>query len=207
MNNSTSNSGTSASPKRKISVLVITTIGVLIALDIVLSRLVSIQTPITRITVNFIARAVCGFIFGPIWSMLSAGIADALGAFLLSPYPFFIGYTITAVFLGAMYGVFLHKKITIPRILLVTLVNTVVGTLLLNTLWVTVQQCDASFMSADFIDYYKTYLITRLPQAGINSALQIVIMIATMHPLSLLKSRFYPAWIPGAKAATIKKEA
>ena len=191
---------TKKSFRSRFNVRTIATLGVLIALDLVLSRFASISTPITRITVNFIARAVCGFIFGPIEALLAAGVADALGAVIFYGGDFFIGFTITAMFLGAMYGLFLNKKITIPRILLVTLVNTVVGSGLLNTFFVAIKYQVMSgkleFMSADFMSYFLNYMYTRLPQFGINAALQIVLLIALAKPLTMIKAKFYPELMP-----------
>lgn len=52
--------------------------GLLIALKVILTRFLSIQTPIVRIGFGFLPIAVAGIMFGPIFAGIAA-IADILG--------------------------------------------------------------------------------------------------------------------------------
>ena len=53
-------------------------------------------------------------------------------------FAYFPGFTITAAIVGLIYGLFLSKKQTMPRILGAVLATEIIGSLLLNTLWISV---------------------------------------------------------------------
>ena len=53
--------------KNSFDVTKVTRIGLLIAVEIVLSRLLSISTPITKIGFAFIPLSIIGMLYGPIW--------------------------------------------------------------------------------------------------------------------------------------------
>ncbi len=100
--------------KKEIRYLVMA--ALFVALDIVFTRFLSFYPPtvptfIVRISPQFLAHALCGWILGPWWAIGSAVAADLIGFFMFpSPFPFFIGYTISAAMGGLVYGLLLHKK-------------------------------------------------------------------------------------------------
>lgn len=51
----------------------------LIALEIILTRFCSIQTPIVRIGFGFLPVAMMGILYGPIWAGIGYAIGDLLG--------------------------------------------------------------------------------------------------------------------------------
>ena len=90
----------------------ITYMGLLIALDVVLTRTLSITTPGWRIGFGFVATSVTGYLFGPIWAAIGAALADVVGFYTplnTAPYAYFYGYTISAALRGVAYGVLLYK--------------------------------------------------------------------------------------------------
>ena len=112
-------------------------ISLLIAIEVILTRFCSIQTPIVRIGFGFLPIAIIGMMYGP----LSAGIAYAIGdilGMLLFPTggSFFPGFTLTAFLTGVTYGVFLYNKPkTWTRIIGAVLVVCLVINLGLDTFW------------------------------------------------------------------------
>lgn len=113
-------------------------VSLLIAVQIVLARMVSIEISNTiRIGFSFIALAINGALFGPLVAGASGGIADVIG-FLLKPTgPYFPGFTVTAVILGIIYGYFLHRdEIKMKDIVLASFFVGVV-LLFLNSYWLT----------------------------------------------------------------------
>lgn len=117
-------------------------VSVLIALEIVLSRFLSINTPIMRIGLGFVPIAICGILYGPVWAGAAAGIADILGTFL-TPYGIYPPITITAILTGISLGLFLQRKNSnnvkfFPNIVLCTLINTVGLSLFLQTYWLSI---------------------------------------------------------------------
>lgn len=112
-------------------------VALFIALQIVLTRFFSIQTPIVRIGFGFLPLAICAMMFGPWIGGIAAVIADIIGVVLFSSGAFFPGFTLTAFLTGVAYGLFLHNKPkTFIRITLAVLVVTLGMNLGLDTLWI-----------------------------------------------------------------------
>lgn len=115
-------------------------VALFIALEIILSRFCSIQTPIAKIGFAFVPVALCGMLYGPVWAGILGGISDMLGAIL---FPFggnyFPGFTISAILAGATYGVFLHKKEqSIYNLCIALFINRFMISLGLSTFWLTI---------------------------------------------------------------------
>lgn len=107
-----------------------------IALEVILTRFLSIQTPVVRIGFTFLPIAISAIMFGPVFSGIGAAIADVLGM-LLFPYgAYFPGFTLTAFLNGFIFGIFFYKKEpTLVRVILASVVATVICSLLLDTIW------------------------------------------------------------------------
>lgn len=117
----------------------ITTLGLLIALEIVLTRFCSIQAWNIRIGFGFVPIVLAGIHFGCIHAAVAAAAADILGAVLFpATGAYFPGFTLTAFLTGAVFGLLLHRRQTICRILAAILLNQLVLGLLLNTFWISV---------------------------------------------------------------------
>ena len=109
----------------------------MIALEIILTRFLSINTPILRIGFGFLPVAMLGIMYGPIWAGLSYAIGDVLGMMIFPTGAYFPGFTLTAFLTGLTYGLFLYKKenITWKTALIPCLIVTLVLNLCLDTLW------------------------------------------------------------------------
>ena len=123
---------------KKLNTRMIAMIGMLVAVEVVLSRFLSINTPFVKIGFAFVPCALCAVLFGFGPTVILEIIADLLGATLFPSGSFFPGFTLTAALRGASYGLLLHKKQTPVRILLVVLFNQLVLGLLMNTLWISI---------------------------------------------------------------------
>lgn len=112
-------------------------VGLLIALEIVLSRFLSINTQILKIGLNFIPVVVVAMLYGPLWAGAAAALGDLLGALLFPIGPYFPGFTATALLSGVVYGLLLHRP-RLPKVAASALAAGIVGLPLhlgLNTLW------------------------------------------------------------------------
>ena len=109
----------------------------LIALNIVLVRLLSFQTPVSRLDFGFLPISLAGAMFGPIWGGIAGGLADIGGMLFNSKgMAFFLGWTLNAILHGVFYGLFLYKKKkTIFRILLCILIKGFFVDLFLGSIW------------------------------------------------------------------------
>lgn len=115
-------------------------LGLFIALEIILTRFLSIQTPIVRIGFAFLPIALSGMMFGPIYSGIAAAIADVVGMMLFpTGGAYFVGFTITSFLSGAVYGIILYnKRKSILRISIAVIIVSVVLSLGLDTLWLSI---------------------------------------------------------------------
>ena len=121
---------------KKNHVYLLTSMAMLVALEVVLSRFCSIATPIVKIGFSFAPVALMGMLFGPFWAAIGAGAADMIGATLFPIGAYFPGFTLTAMLIGATYGLLLHgEQCGWPRVLLAVAITTLAWNLLLNTLW------------------------------------------------------------------------
>ena len=84
--------------------------ALMLAATIVLSRFLSVKTPIIVISFSYIPIMLCAILLGPWWTMLVAGLADLIGALLFPFGAYFVGYTISATLSGLIYGIFLRYK-------------------------------------------------------------------------------------------------
>ncbi|MCL2224436.1 MAG: folate family ECF transporter S component [Defluviitaleaceae bacterium] len=144
----------------------IVTVALLIAMDVVLTRVFSINTPILRIGFGFLPVAVCAMMFGPIWAAAAAALADIIGITLFAPMAApFPGFTLSAALVGVVFGLFLYKsRGHWFRILCAAAINCFGIGLLLNTFWLTIITDNPFF----------ALLPTRLVQSSVMIVIQFV---------------------------------
>ena len=161
------------------SVQTLAVCGMLIALDVVLTRFLSFNTWNLRIGFSFIAVALAAYWYGPAGGAVVHGVSDLLGALLFPIGAYFPGYTLTAAVIGALYGLFFYRNARFVRIAGAVLSSQVVGSLLLNSLWITLTFTKGSTFLA--------ILLTRLPQAGAMTLVQLIVL-----PLMLFQLKRIP---------------
>jgi riboflavin transporter len=112
--------------------------GILVALSIVLTRLLSINIDqYIRISFGFVPIILAGIVLGPYFGFAVGGLADFLGCLLfgVAPYPLI---TLTSALVGLISWLIyrlMRKTREWIRILLAVAVIQVVCTILLQTLW------------------------------------------------------------------------
>jgi ECF transporter S component (folate family) len=122
--------------KQNPSVKRLTTMAVLIAMNIILTRFLSIQTPIVRIGFSFLPIAISAILYGPWWAGGGAAAADLLGMMLFPTSGYFPGFTLTAFLTGAVFGlIFYNKTLSWPRVIAGVAVVCLVINLGLDTVW------------------------------------------------------------------------
>lgn len=138
--------------------------GMMIAVDVVLARLASLNTEVSRFGLALFVVAIVARLYGPVAAMTVHGISDIIGAIVFPNGPYFPGFTVTAVLIGLIYGVMFYRSVNWWRILVAVLGAQVVCTLCLNTLWLSILM-DKSFW---------VFLPGRLIQAAITTPIQLV---------------------------------
>ncbi len=89
--------------------LKMTVCAMMVALSVILCRLLGFpQNAATRIELGFLPIALVAVLYGPLWSMLSYGLADFIGALLFTGVNPFI--TLCKIVFGAAMGIAFYKK-------------------------------------------------------------------------------------------------
>ncbi len=145
------------------------TMGLLIAIEIVLTRFVSIQAWNLRIGFGFLPIAIAGMMLGPVRAGIMAALADIIGAILFPSGTFFPGFTVTALLVGMIYGIFLYKKTDTWRMLVAVVIHQCILSLFVNTLW----------LSILYGSPYWPLFTTRIVQTAIMLPVEII-CIATI---------------------------
>ena len=139
----------------------------LLALDVVLIRLLAINTPLMKIGLGFAAVALCAILYGPWWAALVAALGDLVGALLFPTGAFFPGFTLTAACTGFIFGLCLYrrgKSLLWP--ILAAVLNVVLVSFLLNTAMI-------SYISGT---PYATLLKARAVQLAVMLPVQIAVL-------------------------------
>lgn len=122
--------------KKRVDTSQLVVMAFLIALEIILTRFLSIQLPIARIGFGFLPVAITAIMFGPFWAAACYAVGDVLGMLIFPTNQYFIGFTLSAILTGILYGLILHnKKIDYKRSFIAAFIVLGLITLVLNTFW------------------------------------------------------------------------
>lgn len=144
--------------------------AILISLNIVLTRFLSIQTQFLRISFSFLPMAILSILVNPLLCGLSSAISDILGFLIFPTGPYFPGFTLSAFLYGLIYGLFFYKKkITLLKIIISNIIVVVLVDLCLNTIWLVILYN----MNLEVI------LVARVIKSAITLPVQIVIIYLT----------------------------
>ena len=170
----------------KTNIKTITSVAMLISVEIIMSRFLAITTPIVKISFAFIPIVIIAHMYGPLYSSLAAAIADIIGALLFPVGPYFLGFTVTAFLAGLTYGLFLYKR-NVTKLSIVTMVLTIsiVLNLGLDTLWL-------------YIITGKAFLVLLLPRIMktlLMFPFQISVIYLVIKKSITIKKLIYNSWL------------
>ena len=147
---------------KKYNTRMISTLGALVAIEILLSRFLSISAWNVKIGFSFVPIAMAAILFGTVPAGIVAAVGDFLGAILFPIGAYFPGFTLTAFLTGVTFGMCFGRKQTTGRVLAATIVNQLVLSLLLNTLWISIL----------YVSAFVPLLMTRVVQCTILGPVQ-----------------------------------
>lgn len=84
--------------------------ALMVAMTVVLSRILCIQTPATKISFSFFPVAMAAMLYGPLWGAICGGMADMIGALMFPVGAFNPMFSVTAAITGLIYGICYHRK-------------------------------------------------------------------------------------------------
>ena len=153
-------------------------IALLIAMEIIFTRFLSLNLPIVRIGFGFLPVAVCAILYGPFWAAVGYAAGDVLGMIIFPSGQYFPGFTLTAVVTGLIYGLFLYKKdLSWPRVIACSGTTLLICTLGLNTYWLSILYGNA----------FLGMLPTRLMEAAILWPVQVLTIKLVFDRLGIVE--------------------
>lgn len=122
---------------RQFSAKDIAVIGLMIAIKVVLTRFLAIETQFVRVSFTFIPTILLAIMYGPWISAFSGAGADLIGFFLFPKgFPFSPGFTISAAIGPMIYAFILYKKrLSLGRLAWANLAVTALVNVGLNSFW------------------------------------------------------------------------
>lgn len=154
--------------KNQLSKIILT--ALLIALNVILERFVPTYSVWNNnISLGFVAVAFAACYLGIPYAVAVGGLGDLIGA-LIKPFgPYFIGYTITNMLVGLILGLFLYKKATVLRISIAIVINKLICSLILNTIFISV-------LYRGGIAAFTVVFISRIPFVLLMTAVEITVI-------------------------------
>lgn len=149
--------------------------AILLTMQIILSRFLSVKTPIIKISFAFVPTMLCAIWLGAKWTVCLNVLGDVIGATLFPTGPYFVGYTISTAIAGLIYGLGLYKKepnsysekIFILRVIISVVLVAIIVNMGLNTLWVSITTGKA----------FQVLFVTRVVKQLIMIPIHIVVII------------------------------
>ena len=166
--------------EKRLSLQMIVYIGVLTAMNIVLDRFLTFGSPLTKYSFSFVPIVIAAMLFGAIPAGIVGGLGDFLGAILFpTKGAYFPGFTLTAIAVGVIWGLFVYKNKTWLRIMIAVLITQIVCGLLINTFWL-------SLITGENNTYMGLFAL-RLPQCLVMIAIEFVTTFALIKPVELIR--------------------
>ena len=151
---------------KKLPVQMLVLLATLVAMEVVLSRLLSYSVWNMKIGFAFIPVVIAGIMLGPVRAAIVGAMADFTGAILFPIGAYFPGFTLTAALVGTIYGLFLHRKQSFLNILISVSIHQLLLSLLLNTFWISVL----------YQSPYTALLVTRLLQCAVMIPVELLVI-------------------------------
>lgn len=158
---------------KRSNIQMLAALGMLTALEIILSRFCSISAWNLKISLNFLPIAAAALRYGPAPAAAVAAAGDFVGAVLFPIGAYFPGFTLTAALTGALFGLLLHRHPSGGRVLAAAAIHQLVLSLLLNTLWISVL----------YASPFLPLLLTRVVQSLVMLPVQVLGLAALVRAM------------------------
>lgn len=152
-------------------------LGMLVAMQVVLGSLLTIQLLLTKISFTFIIIALAARLFSPLVTAGSAALANLLGMLLFPKFTFFPGFILTAFLTGLVFGLAFQQQTNLPRILTANFIVVFILNLFMNSLWLHIM----------YMTPWSVLLTTRLIQEIVTYVCYTAILIAVFKVPILTK--------------------
>lgn len=152
-----------------------------VVLEIICTGVLKLNFGVQRITLTFIPYAVAGYMLGSSKGALIAVLADLISFAVFPQGTYFLGFTISAMLSGALYGLLKGKngKELLVWIIGISIVNAIVMNVVLNTIWLQILLGKS----------WNALLPVRITKNIISTPFEIVVLMAVFKGLKPLFER------------------
>jgi len=158
--------------KLKFTTRTLTALAMLIAIEVILSRFLSINAWNIKIGFGFVPVVIAAVLYGPLAGGIVGALSDFIGALLFPIGTYFPGFTLTSFLMGMIFRLFLYKKQGWLQGLAAVGINQFILGLFLNTFWISVL----------YGSPYVPLLATRVFQSILLTVVQLI-CIQLMVPI------------------------
>lgn len=155
---------------KKVDTRKLVIVALLIGLNIVFSRFVSISAWNFKISFAFTTLLVAGYLYGPSIGLIVGGVGDLIGSLLFPIGAYNPLLTLTAGLSGVIFGLFVYDDLSLKRIVPMVLINQIAVSLLINTSIISIM--------------YNVEFLPLLSTRAIQCVIMIVVEIITSKALS-----------------------
>lgn len=173
------------SRKAKLSTQTMAVFAILIAAQFVISQFLTFQVWNIKISFSFIPVVIAARLYGAVGAAEVAGIGDIIGVMFRPVGIWFPPITISAMLVGAIFGLFLKKSDSFIRILISVLISEFVFSLFITPLWLTILY---KGNETDFFAFYFSTLVSRLfVQIIPMTIVKLVVITAMLKAMDKIK--------------------
>ncbi|MDB8681831.1 folate family ECF transporter S component, partial [[Ruminococcus] gnavus] len=153
--------------------------GILLAVEIVIGKYLTISTIYLKIGFAFAPIALTAVLFGPVEAAVIASIADIIIA-LLNPFGYYPGFTVSAFLTGIIYGIAFYKKTPkMWRVVSAVIISKLAISVFLNSYWL-YKLTGQAFLAV---------LLIRLIQNIIMIPIEILVIWFIIYPIAKLRNK------------------
>ncbi len=173
------------SRKAKLSTQTMAVFAILIAAQFVISQFLTFQVWNIKISFSFIPVVIAARLYGAVGAAEVAGIGDIIGVIFRPIGIWFPPITISAMLVGAIFGLFLKKSDSFIRILISVLISEFVFSLFITPLWLTILY---KGNGTDFFAFYFSTLVSRIfVQIIPMTIVKLVVITAMLKAMDKIK--------------------
>ncbi|WP_444441847.1 folate family ECF transporter S component [Pseudoruminococcus massiliensis] len=169
----------------KLSTQTMAVFAILIAAQFVISQFLTFQVWNIKISFSFVPVVIAARLYGAVGAAEVAGIGDIIGVIFRPVGIWFPPITISAMLVGAIFGLFLKKSDSFIRILISVLISEFVFSLFITPLWLTILY---KGNETDFFAFYFSTLVSRLfVQIIPMTIVKLVVITAMLKAMDKIK--------------------
>lgn len=130
-----------------------------VALHVILNQFtIDLFGDVLQLSFDFLALAAAGYLCGPWLAGMAGALADVWGYFLRPSGPYFPGFTLSAILMGILYGLWYYKRpVKLWRCIAGQLTNVLVFNFFLTPLWLHVMYGQA-FVVLSSMRFFKNLI-------------------------------------------------